>query len=432
MAELLRMPEIATGTTEAVLSSWNVGESSTVAVSDVIAVVETAKAVVDVEAEMEGTILRLLVAPGAEVETGAPIALVAAPGERVADVEAVLRELGIAAVPMALEVPEAATTPDPSPVSEPVPAPVQSALPSEPQQATTPRNGRVFASPLARRLAKEAGLSVESITGSGPNGRIVRRDVEHAAAHGDARTRATSTSTGPTARVSGAGGAGYTEVPHSRLRRLVASRLVESTTTAPHFYLRASVRVDALLALRAELNEGAEVRVSVNDLLVKAVGRAHVQVPELNVTWTPDAVRVWDSVDVSVAVATDSGLVTPVVRSVEDLSVTAVARTVRDLAERARAGRLQQHELEGGSITVTNLGMYGTAEFAAIINPPQAAILAAGAARPEAVVVDGGLEVATVLRLTLSVDHRPVDGAVAARWMAALVTLLEHPARILA
>jgi pyruvate dehydrogenase E2 component (dihydrolipoyllysine-residue acetyltransferase) len=412
VAELLRMPEIATGTNEAVLSSWSVAENSTVAVSDIIAVVETAKAVVDVEAEISGTILRLLVAPGAEVETGAPIALVAGPGEQVDDIEAVLRELGLAADPLALETPEAATTPAPPPVQVEVPA---------------PRNGRVFASPLARRLAREAGLSVDAITGTGPNGRIVRRDVEKAASDQPAPAPAATAPAMPAAD-----GAAYAEVPHSRLRRLVASRLTESKTTAPHFYLRASVRADALLALRAELNDGAEVRVSVNDLLLKAVGRAHVQVPALNVTWTPDAVRQWHSVDVSVAVATDNGLVTPVVRSVDQLSVTAVAQTVRDLAERARAGRLQQHELEGGSISVTNLGMYGTEEFAAIINPPQASILAVGAARQEPVVVDGRLAVATVLRLTLSVDHRPVDGVVAAQWMAALVTLLEHPARVLA
>ena len=228
------------------------------------------------------------------------------------------------------------------------------------------------------------------------------------------------------------GAAAYTEVPHSRLRRLVASRLTESKTTAPHFYLRASVRVDALLALRAEINEGAEIRVSVNDLVVKAVGAAHQLVPELNVTWTADAVRAYASVDVAVAVATEHGLVTPVVHGVQDLSVTAVARTVRDVAERARAGRLQQHELEGGTISVTNLGMYGIEEFAAIINPPQSSILAVGAARQEPVVVEGRVEVATVMRLTLSVDHRPADGVVAARWMAALVELLEHPARILA
>jgi pyruvate dehydrogenase E2 component (dihydrolipoamide acetyltransferase) len=405
----------------------------------VVAVVETAKAVVDVEAETDGVLLRLLVQPGAEVETGAPIALVASPGETVTDVDAALAELGVtagvpaaapSADPGALEVPEASTTPEPSPVEE-VPAPV--AAPSNGHG-----NGRVFASPLARRLAREAGLSVEDIEGSGPHGRIVRRDVELArrsapAAPPTQGAVAPLTGAAPTA----AGAAAYTEVPHTRLRRLVAERLTESTTTAPHFYLRATVQVDRLLALRAEINDAvgrddAETRVSVNDLVVKAVGAAHVLVPSLNVTWTADAVRAYSAVDVAVAVATDNGLVTPVVRSVQDLSVTAVARTVRDLAERARAGRLQQHELEGGSISVTNLGMYGTEEFAAIINPPQASILAVGAARQEPVVVQGALSVATVLHLTLSVDHRPVDGVAGAEWLRTLVDLLEHPARILA
>ncbi len=436
MPQLLRLPEIATGTTEAVLSSWSVAENTSVAAHDVVAVVETAKAVVDVEAETDGVLLRLLVQPGAEVETGAPIALVASPGETVTDVDAALAELGVTAGapatspssdPSALEVPEASTTPDPSPVDD-VPLPV--AAPSNGHG-----NGRVFASPLARRLAREAGLSVEDIRGSGPHGRIVRRDVEQArrstpaAPAAPAQAAAAPAAGGaPTAT----GPAAYTEVPHTRLRKLIASRLTESKTTAPHFYLRATVQADRLLALRTEINEGAETRVSVNDLVVKAVGTAHVLVPSLNVTWTADAVRTYSSVDVAVAVATDNGLVTPVVRSVQDLSVTAVSRTVRDLAERARAGRLQQHELEGGSISVTNLGMYGTEEFAAIINPPQASILAVGAARQEPVVVDGAVSVATVMRLTLSVDHRPVDGVAGADWLRTLVDLLEHPARILA
>ena len=447
MAQVLRLPEIATGTTEAVLSSWSVAENATVAAHDVVAVVETAKAVVDVEAETDGVLLRLLVQPGAEVETGAPIALVADPGESVPDVDAVLAQLGVeagapagAAAPVAdpLEVPEASTTPEPSPVDE-VPAPVSGTASSrESSNGSTarPRNGRVFSSPLARRLAKEAGLSVEDIPGTGPHGRVLRRDVEKAresvpAAAQPARSAEASAPPGAAAGAP-ARAAAYTEVPHSRLRKLVASRLTESKTTAPHFYLRATVQVDRLLALRAEINEGTETRVSVNDLVVKAVGAAHVLVPSLNVTWTADAVRQYASVDVAVAVATDNGLLTPVVRSVQDLSVTAVSRTVRDLAERARGGRLQQHELEGGSISVTNLGMYGTEEFAAIINPPQASILAVGAARQEPVVVDGRLEVATVMRLTLSVDHRPVDGVAGAEWLRTLVDLLEHPARILA
>jgi pyruvate dehydrogenase E2 component (dihydrolipoamide acetyltransferase) len=429
--ELLRMPEIATGTTEAVLSSWSVAENATVSARDVVATVETAKAVVDVEAETDGVILRLLVEPGAEVETGAPIALVGKAGESVTDLDSALRDLGVADV--ALEVPEAATTQEPSPVDDvEVPAPVAAPDGRSDGRPNGRSHGRVFASPLARRLAHEAGLRVEDLSGTGPGGRIVRRDVERAQADGAASqpARPAASSAGPAAGSPAV--AGYRDVPHSKLRRLVASRLTESKTTAPHFYLRATVPVDRLLALRAELNDGAETRISVNDLVVKAVARAHVAVPELNVTWQPDAVRHFDSVNVAVAVATDNGLVTPVLRAVEDMTITTVARTTRDLAERARSGQLRQHELEGGSISVTNLGMYGTEEFAAIINPPQAAILAVGAAREEPVAVEGRLEVATVMRLTLSVDHRPVDGVVGARWLAALTDLLEHPARILA
>lgn len=422
MAELLRMPEIATDTTEAVLSSWPLPEGSAFSRDDVIATVETAKAVVDVPAEADGVLLRRLVAAGTEVAVGAAIALIGSPGEHVGDLDVVLRDLG-AFVPVdavALEVPEAATTPEPSPLEAKVPPP---------ETVSAGDGKRLFASPLARRLVKEAGLRIEGLTGTGHNGRIVRRDVERAQSQ-----VATATAAVPEAAAEAktSTGASWTDVPHSRLRRLVASRLTESKQQAPHFYLRATAVVDRLLALRAELNEDTDVRVSVNDLVVKAVARAHVQVPELNVTWGPDAVRAYSSVDVAVAVATDKGLVTPVLRSVEEMTVTTVARTVRDLVERARSGRLQQHELEGGSISVTNLGMFGTEEFAAIINPPQASILAVGATRQEPVAVDGRLEVATVLRLTLSVDHRPVDGVAAARWMAALVALLEHPARILA
>jgi pyruvate dehydrogenase E2 component (dihydrolipoamide acetyltransferase) len=228
------------------------------------------------------------------------------------------------------------------------------------------------------------------------------------------------------------GAASYTDVPNTRMRQAIARRLTESKQTAPHFYVRGSARVDRLLALRREVNEDGAVKVSVNGLLVKAVACAHVRVPGLNVQWAGDAIRHFDGVDVAVAVATEHGIVTPVVRGVDRLSVSEVAVRTRDLAERARDRRLQQHELEGGTITVTNLGMYGTEEFAAIINPPQAAILAVGAARPEAVAKDGEVAVATVLHVTLAVDHRPVDGATAADWMRTFLSLLERPAQILA
>ncbi|MEU8187989.1 2-oxo acid dehydrogenase subunit E2, partial [Micromonospora carbonacea] len=220
-------------------------------------------------------------------------------------------------------------------------------------------------------------------------------------------------------------------VPHSRLRRAIARRLTESKSTVPHFYLRGSARVDALLALRTELNAAAPVKISVNDLVVKAVGQAHLAVPQVNVGWTDAGMRVFGEVDLGVAVATEGGLVTPVLRGVDRMSVSAVAAATRDFADRARRGALRQHELEGGSATVTNLGMYGAEEFSAILNPPQATILAVGAARREPVVTDAGeLAVATVLRVTLSVDHRAVDGALAAQWMREFVAILEQPLRI--
>jgi pyruvate dehydrogenase E2 component (dihydrolipoamide acetyltransferase) len=213
---------------------------------------------------------------------------------------------------------------------------------------------------------------------------------------------------------------------------LTATRLVQSKQEAPHFYLRATVRADALVAARAEINDGATTRVSVNDLVVKAVAGAHLRVPEMNAVWTADAVHRYRSVDVAVAVATDRGLLTPVVRDVGSLSVTALAARTQELASRARDGALRQNELEGGTISVTNLGMYDVEEFAAIINPPHAAILAVGALREEPVVRDGSLAVGRVLRLTLAVDHRPVDGVQAAQWLRVLVDLLEHPVRLLA
>lgn len=410
MAELLRMPEIAANTTEAVLSSWPLAENAAFSRDDVIATVETAKAVVDVAAEADGVLLRMLVQPGAEVEVGAPIALIGAPGEQVADLDAALADLGVDAGVTAERGVDPIDVPETAPSEDPVPAPSNG-------------HSRVFASPLARRLARDAGLSIDQLTGTGPNGRILRRDVEQA------QTAPSGAAAVPQGQ---AQPAAFTDVPHTKLRRLIAARLTESTRTAPHFYLRGSARVDRLLGLRAELNDGAQVRVSVNDLVVKAVAQAHLLVPAMNVTWGEDAVRSYSGVDVAVAVTTDHGLVTPVLRAVEQMTVSAVARATQDVVERARTGRLQQHELEGGSISVTNLGMYGTEEFAAIINPPHASILAVGAAREEPVVVDGALQVGQVMRVTLSVDHRPVDGVVAAQWMRAFVDLLEHPARILA
>ncbi|WP_245734669.1 dihydrolipoamide acetyltransferase family protein [Nocardioides exalbidus] len=410
------MPAVAAGATEVVLAEWPVAEKESFASGEGYAVIETDKAVVDLEAESDGVLVRTLVAPGAKVQVGDPIALVAAPGETVDDVEAALAALGFSPAPSGAV-----------PVLVPAPTPADAR--------------RVFASPLARRLARDAGLTTDDLVGTGPGGRVVRRDVELAiaarhATPGDAPAAPAAPVVVPTpptpAAAAPAPTAGTTEVPHTRLRRAVASRLVQSTQEAPHFYVSGTARVDRLLALRAEVADATGTRVSVNDLVVRAVGRAHELVPELNVTWTEDAVVQHSRVDVGIAVATARGLVTPVVTDVTGRSLLDLSAATKDLATRAAGGGLRQHELEGGTVAVSNLGMFGVEEFSAIINPPHSSILAVGAARQEAVVVDGALEVATVMRFVLSVDHRPVDGVVAGRWMQAFLRLVEQPLGMLA
>jgi pyruvate dehydrogenase E2 component (dihydrolipoamide acetyltransferase) len=430
MPELLRMPGIAAGDEEVVLSGWPVATGAQFAAGDVIATVETAKANVDVEAPSAGVILRMLVPEGTTVQVGDPIALLGAEGEQVSDVDGALAGLGVGPAPtQAADAPAVDTPPTPAAGTAPASGGGEPPAPAAPGG---PANGRVFASPLARKLAREAGIPFETLTGTGPHGRVVRADVEAAIA--DRATTEPEVQKAPAAPAAAPVDSGRSDlVPHSRLRRAIARRLTASKATVPHFYLRGSATVDALLALRADINAaGTAAKISVNDLVVKAVAAAHRAVPETNVVWTDDGMRRFDTVDIGVAVATDGGLVTPVVRGVDRLPVSQVAAATGDLADRARRGALRQDELEGGSATVTNLGMYGTEEFTAIINPPQSMILAVGAARREPVVTAGGdLAAATVLRVTLSVDHRAIDGALAARWMRAFLDLLEHPLRIL-
>lgn len=407
MAELLRMPEIAANTAEAILESWNVGVNTPYAAGDPIVTVETEKAVVDVEAENDGVLLRLLVDAGTTVAVGTPIAVWGAPDEPASEVDALVASLSASA----------------DAVSE---APV----PAGAAQDTTVR---LFASPLARRLARELGVDLDTVSGSGPRGRIRRPDVEAAAARRaepeaaqpeDAGTENRGTRT-PVAD------ARFVDVPNTRMRAAIARRLTESKQNTPHFYLRGGARVDALLELRRQINAGQGVKVSINDMLVKAVASAHAAVPAMNVQWNGTSIRHFSDVDIAVAVATDGGLLTPVLRAVDSLSMSGVATATKDLIARAKERRLRQDELEGGTISITNLGMYGTEDFAAIINPPQAAILAVGAVRQEAVVEEGEVVIASVLRLTLAVDHRSVDGATAAEWMQAFTDVLEHPLRIL-
>ena len=483
MPSLLRMPAPAAGVHDALLLEWSVDESASFSTSDVMAVIETDKAVIEIEAEADGVLHRRLVPAGRRVDVGTPIAVIGDPGDSDADIDALAAQAG-----------GPVTDGDAGPA---VPAPggdgarrggdetgrggsgsagsagsageagsgsardgdsgggtgsdrdrsgaaggaagSSVAAPTGEPVAAAMNGQRIFASPIARRMAKDAGLTLVELTGTGPGGRIVRRDVQAAMA---GRQRPAPAAPAPAAAGPAAGIAerSFTDIPHSRIRTAIAARLTESKQTVPHFYLRATARVDTLLALRGELNTGGGPKVSVNDLVVRAVARAHRAVPEMNATFTDSAIRRYHYVDVAVAIATDDGLLTPVIRDADRLCITDIAAATADVAQRARHGRLRQQELEGGSITVTNLGMFGVEEFAAIINPPQSAILAVGAARREPVVSSSAeigaaateLVAATVMHLTLSVDHRPLDGVVAARWMAALTDLLEHPVRILA
>jgi pyruvate dehydrogenase E2 component (dihydrolipoamide acetyltransferase) len=278
-------------------------------------------------------------------------------------------------------------------------------------------SGRVFASPLARRLAAAKGLDLTSLKGSGPNGRIVKRDVEVAPAANAA----------PVHVAPPLSATDFDEIPHSSMRKTIARRLVESKATVPHFYLDVECRMEPLLALREQVNQTAPRKISINDFIVKAVAVALRQVPAMNVTWTDTALRRYHQADVCVAVSTDSGLITPVVRNADSKVLSQISADVAELAGRARDGRLRPEEYQGGSFTISNLGMFGVEQFSAIINPPHAAILAVGATQQKPVVENGELKVGSVLRCTLSVDHRAVDGALAAQWLAVFKGLMENP-----
>ena len=424
MATVVRMPSVLAGASEAAIQKWLVKPGDTIKVGDPFAELETEKAVVEYNSEVEGTIGRLVIAEGGSGEIGTPIAVLIAAGETDADIDAALggeAPAAPAAAPVAEAAPAAAAAPAPAATPAAAPAPAAAAAPAPVVDQT---GGRAFASPLARKMARERNLSLASVVGTGPGGRIVRRDLESLPAGGAAAPA-------PVASAAVAPAAGNTEIPLTGMRKAIARRLTESKSTVPHFYLTTECKVDALLAMREQINAVSTVRVSVNDLVVKAVAAAFIDVPDANVTWGETALIKHGSVDISIAVSTEGGLVTPVVRNVTAKSVTAVSEEIKDLASRAQDKRLRQDELEGGSFSISNLGMYGTLEFAAILNPPQSGILAVGAAVDQPIVVDGQLTVGKVMRCTLSADHRAVDGALAAQWLAAFTKRIENPVTLL-
>ncbi|MCW2557595.1 MAG: branched-chain alpha-keto acid dehydrogenase subunit [Mycobacterium sp.] len=409
MATVVRMPEVLANTGEAVIQTWLVTEGQEIAVGDPLAEIETEKAVVEYVSEVDGIVGRLIAEPGSTIAVGEPILVVLAPGETDADVDAA--GLNGVAVPH---------TPEPELVTVGVAQPVAAA------------NGRrLFATPLVRKLARERGIELESVTGTGPGGRIVRRDLDRLPVAEPTPQPSPAPRQARTPAAAESRATGYTDVPLTPMRMAIARRLTESKTTVPHFYVTADCRVDDLLALRRSVNTAATVKVSLNDFVLKAVAGALIEVPDANAIWNGDSIRRYDGADIAVAVAVDGGLLTPVLRDVHAASLSGVATQTADLARRARDGRLQQHELEGGSFSVSNLGMFGVTEFSAILNPPQSGILAVGGAIQRPVVVDGELTVGTVMTVTLSADHRVIDGAVAATWMAAFVKRIENPLAVL-
>lgn len=419
MATLLTMPGVMANATEAALQSWLKKEGDSVTAGDPIAEIETEKATVEMEAEADGVIGRLLVAAGESVDVGAPVAVLLAVGEAASAVDELLASLG---------------------ADGHSPAVPDSVTPAAPVVENAPDGGtsstRIFSSPLARRIARQHDLDVSALSGSGPGGRIVRRDVEDALRVAAAATPATHMPAPAQGKAAApieeaAKTTAYTDVPHTRMRQVIARRLTESKSSVPHFYLSADVRVDALLALRKQINTAATRKISVNDLVVKAVGLTLHDVPAANVIWTDTAERRFTSADISVAIAVEGGLLTPVVRGVEKASISSLSATIADYVERAKGGKIRPEELAGGSFSVSNLGMFGTKEFSAILNPPQSGILAVGAAESRPMVIDGEISVATLMTCTLSADHRVIDGAVAAQWLEAFKRRLENPLSLL-
>ncbi|TPL51266.1 pyruvate dehydrogenase complex dihydrolipoamide acetyltransferase [Mesorhizobium sp. B2-4-6] len=449
----ITMPALSPTMEEGNLSKWLVKEGDKVSPGDVIAEIETDKATMEVEAVDEGTVAKLVVPAGTEgVKVNALIAILAGEGE---DAAAAAKSGGSAA-PKA-EAPKADAPKAETPKEAPKPAAAAAASAPAKAEPAPVANGhaagdRVFASPLARRIAKDAGVDVTALTGSGPHGRVVKVDVEAAIASGGAQ--AAPAAKAPAGAPSAPAPAtkpmsddqvlklfaegSYELVPHDNMRKTIARRLVEAKSTIPHFYLTLDCELDALLALRTQLNAAAPMRktdkgeapaykLSVNDMVIKAMAMALMAVPDANASWTESAMVKHKHADVGVAVSIPGGLITPIIRHADEKTLSVISNEMKDLASRARSRKLKPEEYQGGTTAVSNLGMFGIKDFAAVINPPHATILAVGAGEERAVVKKGEIRIATVMSVTLSTDHRAVDGALGAELLGAFKRLIENP-----
>lgn len=410
MPKEIILPSLSAGMEDAVIANWLKAEGEAVKAGETLAEVETEKATMEFEADADGVIGKILTPAGERADVNAVIAVLLLDGEDASVLD------GYA--------------PGGSALAEKVEAPVE-APKAEVALALKPSD-KIAASPLARRIATQKGVDLSGLSGSGPRGRIVRIDVDRAAEAGaDAPVAASPVAAATAHNLAGIGE--FEAIPHTGMRRTIARRLLESKTTVPHFYLDADCNIEALLALRAQINESREKteRISVNDFIVKAVANALAKVPAANAIWTDEAVLQLKSIDISVAVATDGGLITPVLHKADQKSLGTLSSEIKALAAKAREGRLKPNEYQGGGFSVSNLGMYGVKSFAAIINPPQSCILAVGAAEKRPVGQGDQIVLAPVMSVTLSVDHRTVDGAVGAQWLAAFKEGIENPMSLL-
>ena len=424
----LKMPALSPTMEEGTLAKWLVKEGDKVESGDILAEIETDKATMEFEAVDEGTVAKILVPEGTDgVKVGAPIALIAAEGESV-DVTAapapVPTKEAAAPAPKAAEP----APPPQAPVETPAAPPAPAAIPARTE------GNRIKASPLARRLAEAQGIDLSSLTGSGPGGRIVRADLGQAAGGAMAAPKPAAPAPAASAQVE-PGDIPHEAVKLSNMRKTIARRLTEAKQTIPHYYLTVDVQLDALLQLRGELNASLEsrgVKLSVNDLLIKALALALIEVPEANVSFGGDQMIRYSRADISVAVAIPDGLITPIIFDANNKSLSKISAEMADLAGRAKEGKLQPHEYQGGTASISNLGMFGTKQFDAVINPPQAMILAVGAGEKRPYVVNDSLQIATVMSATGSFDHRAIDGADGARLMKAFKELCEKPLGLVA
>ncbi|RWX75587.1 pyruvate dehydrogenase complex dihydrolipoamide acetyltransferase [Neorhizobium lilium] len=448
----ITMPALSPTMEEGNLSKWLVKEGDTVKSGDVLAEIETDKATMEVEAVDEGVVAKLVVPAGTEgVKVNALIAILAADGEDVAAAAA-----GGDAAPKA-EAPKAEAAPS-AKASEPAPqaaAPVADKAPAPSTPAPSADGKRVFSSPLARRLAKEAGLDLAAVSGSGPHGRVIKADVEKAAASGGAKAQpAAAPAAGGTAAPAPAKApsdenvlklfaeGSYELLPHDGMRKTIASRLTESSQTVPSYFISMDCELDAMLKLRTEINASAPVKktekgdipafkLSVNDFIIKAMALALRDVPMANASWTSTARILHKHADVGVAVSIPDGLITPIVRKAETKTLSAISNEVKDLAKRARDKKLKPEEYQGGTTSVSNLGMFGVSNFTSIINLPQASIVSIGAGVEKPVVRNGKIEVGTVMTATFAFDHRVIDGALGAELASAFKRYIENPMAML-